>query len=138
MRRLLANRWQTPDGKILWSKHRHEFQDHTDKNGIYYYIDGGGEYCRGSLTKMKNLCVYDDGTFKTQREIYQALLDGKKIMNIKTRAIVYMKDDGFINDAWVFSHPEDWSIFCTEHEPRVDAAVCKHCGVRLKMVWAEE
>lgn len=68
MRKLLANRWQTPDGKILWSKHRHDFQDHTDKNGIYYYIDGGREYCRGSLTRMKNLCVYDDGTFKTQRE----------------------------------------------------------------------
>ena len=67
-RKLLANRWQTPDGVILWSKHRHDYKDHVDKNGNYYSIDGGNEYCRGTLNAMKNLCVYSDGTFELERE----------------------------------------------------------------------
>lgn len=67
-RKLLANRWQTPDGVILWSKHRHDYKDHVDKDGTYYYIDGGNEYCRGSLKSMKDLCVYSDGTFELERE----------------------------------------------------------------------
>lgn len=77
-------------------------------------------------------------TFKTQREIYQALLDGKKIIH-KSKNVIYIKDDGFVNDDFYFFCPEDWSIICEqfEHEPREDARVCKHCGVRLKMVWVE-
>lgn len=67
MNRLLANRWQTPDGTILWSKHRHSYVYHTDKNGRNYFVDGGNEYIR--CTKgMKSLCIYSDGTFELERE----------------------------------------------------------------------
>ena len=74
-------------------------------------------------------------TFKTQKEIYQALFDGKKIIH-HNRTIVYMKDDGFLNnDCWSFYFPEDWSVYCEPHEPEAYANVCKHCGVKLKIVW---
>lgn len=77
-------------------------------------------------------------TFKTQREIYQALLDGKKIIH-KSGKTIYIKDNGFANEEWYFSYPEDWSLKCEplEHEPILDVCVCKHCGVRLKAVWVE-
>lgn len=72
MKKLLANRWQTPDGTILWSKHRHDCVYHNDKNGELYSIDGGSNsgYIKKTVNKeeMKNLCIYDDGTFKLQRE----------------------------------------------------------------------
>ena len=68
MKKLLANRWQTPDGTILWSKHRRDYVDYKDEEGDYYYLDGGNQYIRGSLSKMKDLCVYSNGTFELERE----------------------------------------------------------------------
>lgn len=70
MNRLIANRWMTPDGTILWSKHQRDYQQYTDKNGKYYAIDGGNSYCRkiGAFEDLKNLCIYSDGTFELERE----------------------------------------------------------------------
>lgn len=69
MRRLLANRWKTPDGVILHSKFTHDCQTHIDRYGNYFMVDGGNDYIRTSNSNlMKNLCVYDDGTFETQRK----------------------------------------------------------------------
>ena len=74
MKKLLANRWQTPDGTILWSKHRHDYVEHWDKNGEYYAIDGGAStdsaYTRKSINEkeMKNLCIYSNGTFELERQ----------------------------------------------------------------------
>jgi hypothetical protein len=69
MRKLLANRWETPDGVILHSKYTHDYQTHIDKKGNFYMVDGGNNYIRTSNSwLMKDLCIYDDGTFKTQRE----------------------------------------------------------------------
>lgn len=71
MNKLIVNRWQTPDGTILWSKHRHDMACHRDKNGELYFTDGGNEYVRTSLNllaPMKNLCVYSNGTFELERE----------------------------------------------------------------------
>lgn len=70
MKKLIANKWKTPDGTVLWSKHRHDYVSHTDLNGEYYFIDGGNDYIRKSVNKAQavNLCVYDDGKFETLRE----------------------------------------------------------------------
>ncbi len=69
MSKLLANKWKTPDGVILWSKHRHDCQTHQSKDGTYFMVDGGNEYIRTSNRQlMENMCVYDDGTFHTQRK----------------------------------------------------------------------
>lgn len=66
---LIANRWQTPDGTILWSKHRHDFVKHKDRvTGETMFVDGGNEYIRSSGVGLKNLCIYSDGTFELERE----------------------------------------------------------------------
>lgn len=70
-RTLLVNKWMTPDGTILHSKHRHDFVGHTDKNGKYYAIDGGvSGYIRsvGDYQDLKDLCVYSDDDFSLIRE----------------------------------------------------------------------
>lgn len=64
-RKLLLNRWQTPDGTVLVSCHTHDYVQHTDKNGDEYFVDGGNEYIRTSdnKEKMKDMCVYTDSPF---------------------------------------------------------------------------
>lgn len=77
---LVVNRWQTPDGTILQSKHTHDFQSHTDSNGETYYIDGGIDYVRMTTNEipMKDLCLYypkDD--FKEIRKYFMRGTYGK-------------------------------------------------------------
>lgn len=64
-RKLLLNRWQTPDGTVLTSYYTHDYVQHTDKNGDDYFVDGGNEYIRISdnKEKMKDMCVYTDSPF---------------------------------------------------------------------------
>lgn len=61
MKKLLANRWKTPDGTILWSKHTHDFILYTDKNGKQYGVDGGNSYCR-------MIGNFEEKTRKTERK----------------------------------------------------------------------
>ena len=70
-RQLICNRWQTPDGTILISKHRHDYVSHTDKNGDNYFIDGGRDYVRHTVNNepMKDLCVYSDSPFDEIRKV---------------------------------------------------------------------
>lgn len=58
--KLVVNRWRTPDGTILQSKHQHDYQSHKDKNGDTYFVDGGIEYIRmsGNDEPMVDLCLY--------------------------------------------------------------------------------
>lgn len=68
---LILNRIQTPDGTILTSHHRHDYVSHTDKNGLYYFLDGGKDYRRMSNypeAPHKDLAVYSDAPFKVIRE----------------------------------------------------------------------
>lgn len=72
MRKLLVNRWQTPDGTILESRHRHDYVEHKDANGVYYAVDGGTDYirlndCRPNYP-LKNLCIYSDDPHVLIRE----------------------------------------------------------------------
>jgi hypothetical protein len=68
---LILNRWRTPDGTILTSIYRHEYVEHTDKNGEYYFVDGGTDYIRMSVNneKMTDMCVYSDSPFDEIRRI---------------------------------------------------------------------
>lgn len=72
MRKLLANRWQTPDGTILESRHRHDYVEYVDKNGICYAVDGGTDYSKltgvDAFGSLKNLCVYSDDPHVLIRE----------------------------------------------------------------------
>ena len=55
--RLLRNKWKTPDGTILESRHRHDYVGHDDADGNTYFVDGGQDYIR-STGGMEDLCVY--------------------------------------------------------------------------------
>lgn len=46
MERLIYNAIRTPDGTVLESRHRHDYREYTDKNGLEYMVDGGLEYAR--------------------------------------------------------------------------------------------
>lgn len=68
---LILNRWKTPDGTILTSRYRHEYVEHTDKNGEYYFVDGGSDYIRMSVNneKMTDMCVYSNNSFDEIRRV---------------------------------------------------------------------
>jgi hypothetical protein len=46
--KLIRNRLQTPDGKILESISTHDYVQHRDDNGKLYFLDGGLDYARCS------------------------------------------------------------------------------------------
>lgn len=75
-KKLVANRIQTPDGTILWSRFCHDYVQYRDANGLEYMVDGGNDYQCGfderSLPedqRSKNLCVFDDEPWNVQREV---------------------------------------------------------------------
>jgi len=45
---LVYNALRTPDGTVIESLHRHDYQTYTDANGKKYVIDGGLDYVRCS------------------------------------------------------------------------------------------
>ena len=68
--RLLAHRWQTPDGVVLWSKHRHDFKGHTMEDGTFLAVDGGDQYIRlTNPQKLTDMCVYEDSEHVEKREV---------------------------------------------------------------------
>lgn len=70
MKQLIANKWQCPDGTILHSKTGWDFVWHQDASGEYFAVDGGNRYSRvaGDISKLKNLCVYEDDPHEIIRE----------------------------------------------------------------------
>ena len=69
-RTLLVSRIKTPDGTILISKHRHDYVCHTDKNGEYYFLDGGTDYIRTSVNEVEAepLHLLSDSPFEEIRK----------------------------------------------------------------------
>ena len=43
---IIYNAIRTPDGTVIESKHRWDYQAHTDANGKVYAVDGGHDYLR--------------------------------------------------------------------------------------------
>ncbi|WGH49606.1 hypothetical protein [Alishewanella phage vB_AspM_Slicko01] len=43
---IICNGIRCPDGTLLVSKHRHDFQSHTQEDGRRYAVDGGDYYRR--------------------------------------------------------------------------------------------
>ena len=70
MRKLIKNSIRTPDGTILTSRHRHDYQSHLDKNGEIYVNDGGLSYLKRSVNKepYEDLSLYSTDSFEKLRE----------------------------------------------------------------------
>ena len=73
MSQIIRNAIKTPDGTILESRHRHDYQMHyDDTTGERYSVDGGLDYFRGSVNKDKPeyLHVTTEDHFELQREAF--------------------------------------------------------------------
>lgn len=58
---LIAKRIKTPDGTLLWSRHRHDYVSHIDKiTGCEYVLDGGNEEYSWSRNLSNNNCPYEN------------------------------------------------------------------------------
>ncbi len=67
--KLLHNSLQTPDGTVLVSRSRHDYNEYTDANGKLYMIDGGLDYVRCSAHGDEvHLTVWSDNSHETIRE----------------------------------------------------------------------
>jgi hypothetical protein len=73
MKTLLVNAIITPDGTILESLHRHDYQTHIDANGEEYMIDGGLDYVRRSINKEPAIdaFVFTDDKHEVIREAFK-------------------------------------------------------------------
>ncbi len=66
---IICNQIVTPDGTRLISHNVHDFQYHTDKNGLFYGIDGGGYYLKRTVQgDYKEESVYSDDSFEVIRQ----------------------------------------------------------------------
>ena len=70
MRKLIKSSIRCPDGTVLTSRHRHDYQSHLDKNKELYVNDGGIDYTKRSVNIMpyEDLSLYSDDAFEKLRE----------------------------------------------------------------------
>ena len=70
---IVVNSIRTPDGTVLTSRHRHGYVSYTDtKTGEVYMVDGGMEYLRRSVNKVKatELSMYTSDDIKKIRKTF--------------------------------------------------------------------
>ena len=72
-RNLIYSAWRTPDGTILHSRHRHDYQEHFDAvSKEWYILDGGNDYIRCSVNQVpaEDLTLYSDDPHDKIREVF--------------------------------------------------------------------
>ena len=72
-RQLIYSAWKTPDGTILHSRHRHDYQEHFDAvSKEWYILDGGNDYIRCSVNQVpaEDLTLYSDDPHEKIREVF--------------------------------------------------------------------
>ena len=72
-RQLIYSAWRTPDGTILHSRHRHDYQEHFDAvSKEWYILDGGLDYQRCSINEVpaEDLTLYSDDPHGKIREVF--------------------------------------------------------------------
>jgi hypothetical protein len=68
--KIILNALRTPDGTVLVSRHRHDYQTYTDANGKTYMVDGGFDYLRRSAhDDSEDLSLYDTEPHEVQRKV---------------------------------------------------------------------
>lgn len=68
--KLIYNAIQIPDGRVLVSRYRHDYNSVVDpNNGKTYMVDGGLDYSRRSFNGDEvDLCKYDNEPHEIQRQ----------------------------------------------------------------------
>lgn len=66
--KILQNAIKCPDGTILVSTYRHDFQYYTQEDGRSYGVDGGVEYGRTLFSdqEFEDLSLHEDSPFEEQ------------------------------------------------------------------------
>lgn len=76
--RLIANRWQCPDGTVLQSLHRYDYVSHKDVlTGEECFVDGGIFGVLRTSGNLKDLCVYSNDPHEVKREVFYWKTYGK-------------------------------------------------------------
>lgn len=69
---IIRNAIKTPDGTILTSNFRHDYQIHVDTiTNLEYMVDGGHDYLRRSVNSVpyEDLTVYSNAPFEILRTV---------------------------------------------------------------------
>ena len=72
-RQLIYSAWKTPDGTIMHSRHRHDYQEHFDEvSKEWYILDGGNDYIRCSVNQVpaEDLTLHSDDPHDKIREVF--------------------------------------------------------------------
>ena len=79
---IVYNALRTPDGTVLVSRNRHDYQTYEDANGKSYCVDGGLDYIRRSAWGDEtDLTLYADDDFELVRKKFargSRGIDGKQ------------------------------------------------------------
>lgn len=128
-RQLLVNKIQCPDGTILESKHRHDYQEHTQEDGRNYLIDGGLNYQRIGFSdeEYTDLSVYADDDHSVIREDFEwtrrmgknkNLLGEPQVMKLKDLSNNHVESLCYFT---VRGYPDFINkVFVDEHNYRID------------------
>lgn len=107
-RHIVSNRIQTPDGTILISKHRHDFNIHDDENGARYGVDGGLSYLkRMGPHNYKEMSVYSDDPFEKVRECLYRGTRGKDGQQPFKYVLLKDMEEDHINATITHIHEQD-------------------------------
>ena len=92
MSKMVYSGMLTPDGTLLESLYRHDYQGHQDKNGKYYMIDGGNDYIHSSANGDERfITLYDTDPWWLIRKF-------KKRLNQRRNEWVAIEN---IDDEWL-------------------------------------
>jgi hypothetical protein len=69
-KRIISNSIRTPDGTVISSNHRHDYNTHEDNNGEMYVVDGALDYIKRNVNVVpaEELSLYDDSPYELIRE----------------------------------------------------------------------
>ena len=120
-RTLLLNRIRCPDGTVLTSRSRHDFKEHTQADGRYYFVDGGLSYQRIGYSDKEytDLSIYTNDTHIKIRENMEWGKNYDKEMNLLPKTVyVKVKDitDGHLKAIMLLTKGVEGSSITAVHQ----------------------
>ena len=128
-KKILVNKIQCPDGTILESRHRYDYQEHTQEDGRVYSVEGGLSYQRilHSDKGFTDLTIYSDDTHELIRNNFVWGRNYDKNKNkLPVTEYILLKDlsDDHVETLCYFTvhgYPEQINkVFVDEHNYRIE------------------